>query len=161
MAWTQLKDNLENSYLASRSIKASSSYRSFLCRCRTLERFLHIGCNRVNGLKVLLFAPKLRAHYCTTLKTQRERHILEMELKKSGLISNIEKAVDLRCRDWLNILMKAYPDHIVPFTIGQTDDIKRALSENVNQQVEVNSYPGNEIFKGQEKIYQPGKHAFW
>lgn len=155
-AWTQIRDDLENSYLVSHSIKARSSHRSFLSRCRTLERFLHLGGDRVNGLKFLLFASKLRTYYCSTLKNKRQRHILEMEVGKVGFVFNIEKAVDLCCRDWFKILMNVYPDYLLPFTTSHPDDINRTLSGNVDQQDEVNCCLESEIFEFHGKTYQSG-----
>ena len=150
-ARTEQKNDLQNSYLASplRSNECPGTYRAFLSRCRTVARFLlHLGGgDRVNGLKILLFSPKLGPY-----DNKEKQASLEMEIRKAEFVSSIVKAVDLCCPDWFTILMAAYPDHLLPF-VSQMDEINRPLSD---PQVEINGCLENEISECPGKTYQPG-----
>ena len=76
--------------------------------------------NRVDGLKILLFAPKLKTHCLNS--SDRYWCILETEIRKEKLLSDIEEAVNLNCPDWFEILKAAYSDHLSSFLISQGDD---------------------------------------
>lgn len=122
-----MKNKLEASYLDRHSIKRQNAYRSFLCDCRKLEQFLHR--NKMNGLKYLLFVPKLTRRLLKSSK--RDWQVLEIEAIKSGLLSDIGAAIDRHCPNWFEILKDAYPDHLISFTISQGYDALNVDSERL------------------------------
>ena len=129
-AWAKLRDGLEAAYLSRHSTKNSNAHRAYLSRSRRLERFVHP--DKVNRLKYLVFSPKLRTRRWESSDKTWEG--LEIKIKESGMISDIDSAVERHCTNWFEILRAAHPDHLIYFTIGQADAAERGLSEHVRSE---------------------------